>query len=83
VNTSCTYRLYWDGSTHGFADELIDALFIDKGAQPVSAASLEALRSVEHTGEGDDPNADPDEGPDDDAGPAQDQQIFLPLINRQ
>jgi hypothetical protein len=81
ANTSCIFRPYWDGSAHGFGSELLDALYISKGVQQVSTASLEALQSVEHTGEGDDPNADPDEGPDDIAEPAQDQRIFLPLIS--
>ena len=39
-----------------------------------------------HTGEGDDPYADPDEGPDDIAGDSpetvQNRQVFLPLVNR-
>jgi hypothetical protein len=35
---------------------------------------------VEHTGEGDDLLADPDEGPDDISEPDQENQIFLPLM---
>ncbi|MEZ4736128.1 MAG: hypothetical protein R3E79_54260 [Caldilineaceae bacterium] len=77
--TTCTFTLYWDGSANGFGGEVIDVVDIDKGAQQVSSATVTTIHNTPHTGEGDDPNADPDEGPDV-AEEDQDQQIFLPLI---
>jgi len=80
--TSCTFRMYWNGSASGFAGEVTDAIEIDKGGQQVNARALMDLRSIEHDGQGDDPNADPDEGPDDVDETVQEQQIFLPLVSR-
>ena len=57
---------------------MTDAVEIQKGA-PL-AASLVALQAVEHTGEGDDPLADPDEGADDVLEPEQVHQLFLPVM---
>jgi hypothetical protein len=79
ATTHCTFRLYWDGSVNGFAGELIDAFFIDKGSQQLSSVTVAGLRAVEHMGEGDDPLADPDEGVDDGLEPDQEYQMFLPL----
>ncbi|MCC6454650.1 MAG: hypothetical protein IT328_06885 [Caldilineaceae bacterium] len=80
-NTSCTYRSYWDGSANGFAGEVIDALFIDKGGQQLSSATMAGLRAVEHMGEGDDPLADPDEGVDEESESGDEYQMFLPLTS--
>jgi len=80
--TSCTFRMYWNGSASGFAGEVTDAIEIDKGGQQVNARALMDLRSIEHDGQGDDPNADPDKGPDDVDETVQEQQIFLPLVSR-
>jgi hypothetical protein len=79
VNTSCNFRSYWVGSANGFAGEIVDALSIDLGANRISSAQVEALHEIEHTGEGDDPLADPNEGADD---VDSDQQFFLPQLRR-
>jgi hypothetical protein len=73
--TNCTFRPYWEGPANGFASEVTDVVEIDK-----STASLSALQAIEHQGEGDDPKADPLEGPDEVADPIEKQPIFLPLI---
>ncbi|HEX9872657.1 MAG TPA: metallophosphoesterase [Candidatus Tectomicrobia bacterium] len=80
--TSCTFQMYWDGSAHGFAGEVIDVVEIDKGAQQVTSDMLAALRATEHNGAGDDPLADPDEGPDEGAEPLQEHRLSLPLMRR-
>jgi hypothetical protein len=76
--SSCTFRPDWDGAANGFGSEVVDAIEIEKGDQ--LAATLLTLQAVEHTGEGDDPLADPDEGADDVLEP--DQQLLLPLMHR-
>lgn len=74
-DTACTFTLYWDGSAQGFAGEITDALAIDKGAQ------LSALDATAHDGAGDDPAADPNEGPED-VVEGDVQTLFLPLVRR-
>lgn len=76
ATTACTYRLYWDGSAQGFGSEIADALYIKRDAAVISAT----LDSTVHAGEGDDPLADPNEGPDDEA--EVEEQLFLPLLGR-
>jgi DNA-binding beta-propeller fold protein YncE len=82
ANSSCTYRSYWDGGANGFAGEVIDSLFIIPEGQAASAM-MPALRGAGHAGEGDDPNADLDEGPDDLEELEQEHQhrLFLPLAD--
>jgi hypothetical protein len=82
ATTSCTFRLYWDGSAHGFGGEVTDALEIVKGGQQANAATLSPLDNTTHDGQGDDPLADSDEGPDDVDDAAQEHQLFLPLIQQ-
>jgi hypothetical protein len=82
-DTGCTYRPYWTGTSHGFAHETIDALDIDKSAQEVASARLVAWHQTPPDTNGDDPQADPHEGPEDvvdEAGLGQ--QLFLPLVSR-
>lgn len=82
TTTSCTFRLYWDGSAHGFTGEVVDVVDIEKSVQQAVSATMTVHWNTEHQGDGDDPNADPDEAPDDVAEDVQAQPFYLPLIRR-
>jgi hypothetical protein len=78
---NCSYSLYWDGSASGFGGEIADAIYIiGDGSTLLSSAVVAAMSAAEHTGEGDDPNADMDEGPDD--VPDQEHHLFLPHLGQ-
>jgi len=49
--TSCTFRLYWDGSVNGFDGEVTDAVESEKSGQQVNAAILSSLVNLAHDGQ--------------------------------
>lgn len=81
-DSTCAFTMYWDGSDHGFASEVSDAIYIDQGALQASSETLANLWTIGHDGEGDDGSADPNEGADDIAEEVQQQHLLLPFVQR-
>jgi hypothetical protein len=81
-DATCTFTMYWEGSSHGFGNEVTDAFYIDQGVIRVTSETLAPLWAVAHDGEGDDRAANPNEGADDIAEDQQEQQLLLPLVQR-
>ncbi len=80
ANTDCTYRLFWDGSTHGLTGEVVDGFSIDQGGKAFSAILADLHDDIDH---GPDNILDENESEfddPDDSDLSQDEVIFMPFF---